>query len=53
MTLDMINLSLEAFIDSDKNKAIESLDLHNKVYAYKKKARKKHVERLNNGQCQV
>lgn len=24
MTLDMINLSLEAFINSDKNKAIES-----------------------------
>lgn len=50
---EMLNLSLEAFNENDKSKAIESLDLHNRIYTYEKKVRKKHISRMNNGECQI
>lgn len=53
ITLDMLNNTLEAFTDNNKNKAIESLDYHNKIYVYEKKVRKNHISRLNHGNCDV
>ena len=41
----MIELSIEAVKDSNKEKAIEVLDLHNKLYTKDKEIRKKHQKR--------
>lgn len=52
-TNNMLKLTLDAFVDNNKTKAIESLDLHNTVYAYEKKTRKNHIKRLNAGDCDI
>lgn len=53
ITNEMLKLTLEAFDENNKSKAIEALDLHNSVYAYEKKSRKKHINRLRNGDCDI
>lgn len=53
ITNEMLKLALESFIENDKNKAIEALDLHNSIYVYEKKTRKKHINRLRNGDCDI
>ncbi|WP_314011057.1 Na/Pi cotransporter family protein [Pseudostreptobacillus hongkongensis] len=50
---DMINCAIAALKYSDKEKAIEALDLHNEVYTYEKKVRKNHIKRLNEQQCEI
>ena len=37
----------------DKEKAIEALDLHNKIYTYEKKVRKNHIKRVSNQECEI
>lgn len=53
ITNEMLSTSLEAFNNNDKIKAIEALDLHNSIYTYEKKARKRHIARLKNGNCEI
>ena len=49
----MIELSIEAVKDSNKEKAIEVLDLHNKLYTKDKEIRKKHQKRLSAQECEI
>ena len=49
----MIELSIEAVRDSNKEKAIEVLDLHNKLYTKDKEIRKKHQKRLSAQECEI
>ena len=49
----MIELSIEAVRDSNKEKAIEVLDLHNKLYIKDKEIRKKHQKRLSAQECEI
>ena len=49
----MIELSIEAVRDSNKEKAIEVLDLHNKLYTKDKEIRKKHQKRLSTQECEI
>ncbi len=53
IALEMLNKSLYAFEHNDRNYAIESIDIHNRIYKFEKKVRKKHVSRLNNGECEI
>lgn len=53
LSKEMLEITLIAFNSNDKNKAIEVLDLHNKVYAYEKKIRKNHISRLSKEQCEI
>ena len=53
ITNEMLKLAYEAFVNNDKEKAIEALDLHNSIYVYEKKSRKKHINRLRNGECDI
>ena len=49
----MIELSIEAVRDSNKEKAIEVLDLHNKLYTKDKEIRKEHQKRLSAQECEI
>lgn len=49
----MIENAIEALKTSNKDKAIEVLDLHNKLYAKEKKIRKDHIERMRNQECEL
>ena len=40
-------------INYDKEKSIEVLDLHNKLYAQEKKIRKNNIERMRNQECEL
>ncbi|WP_156285813.1 Na/Pi cotransporter family protein [Oceanivirga salmonicida] len=51
--IEMLYKSIYAFENDDKSSAIEALDIHNRIYAFEKKVRKKHVSRMNNGECQI
>lgn len=53
ITMEMLNKSLISLKENDKNTAIEALDLHNRIYTYEKKVRKKHISRMNEGKCQI
>ncbi|WP_068268262.1 Na/Pi cotransporter family protein [Caviibacter abscessus] len=53
ITKEMLSLTYEALIENDKIKAIEALDYHNRIYEYEKKVRKKHISRMNEGECQI
>ncbi|MBF4806211.1 MAG: Na/Pi cotransporter family protein [Pseudoleptotrichia goodfellowii] len=49
----MIENAIEALRNSDKEKSIEVLDLHNKLYAQEKKIRKNNIERMRNQECEL
>ena len=49
----MIELSIEAVKDSNKEKAIEVLDLHNKLYTRDEEIRNKHQKRLSAQECEI
>lgn len=49
----IIENAIEALKNSDKEKSIEVLDLHNKLYAQEKKIRKNHIERMRNQECEL
>lgn len=53
ITKEMLSLTYEALNENDKIKAIEALDFHHRIYEYEKKIRKKHIERMNEGICQI
>ena len=49
----MIENAIEALRNSDKEKSIEVLDLHNKLYVQEKKIRKNNIERMRNQECEL
>lgn len=53
ITKEMLSITYEALIENDKIKAIEALDYHHRIYEYEKKVRKKHISRMNAGECQI
>ncbi|WP_156299757.1 Na/Pi cotransporter family protein [Streptobacillus canis] len=53
ISVEMIECSLDAIKNGDKEKVFDALDLHNKVYVYEKKVRKNHIKRLNAGECEI
>lgn len=53
ITKEMLSLTYESLIENDKIKAIEALDYHHRIYEYEKKVRKKHISRMNAGECQI
>ena len=52
-SVQMIENAIEALKNSDKEKAIEVVDLHNKLYAQEKKIRKNHIERMRTQECEL
>ncbi|NYV27480.1 Na/Pi cotransporter family protein [Streptobacillus felis] len=53
ISVEMIECSIDAIKQGDKEKVFDALDLHNKVYVYEKKIRKNHIKRLNSGECEI
>ena len=53
ISTEMIKCAIDALKNSDKEKAIEALDLHNKIYSYEKKVRKNHIKRVSNQECEI
>ncbi|VWL85631.1 Na/Pi cotransporter family protein [Oceanivirga miroungae] len=50
---EMLQKTIISLEKNDKNMAIEALDIHNRIYVYEKKVRKKHISRMNDGKCGI
>lgn len=53
ISVEMINDAIEALKNSDKEKALSVVDLHNRLYAKEKRVRKEHIVRMNNQTCDL
>lgn len=53
ITSEMLQKTVIALEKKDKNLSIEALDIHNQIYIYEKKIRKKHILRMNEGKCGI
>ena len=53
ITVNTVNSAIEALKNNDNEKAIEVIDLHNKLYRKEKEIRKAHIKRVSNQQCDV
>ena len=53
ISVELIENAMIALRNSDKEKAIEVFDLHNKLYAKEKSVRKAHIKRVSEGSCDL
>lgn len=53
ISVELIENAMIALRNSDKEKAIEVFDLHNKLYAKEKSVRKAHIKRVSEGTCDL